>query len=153
MQHIQRTLIAGLLTLIVTFGATALVPAVAFADASTDAARQAACEGSGGTWSGGKCTTAGPSLDAIIANVVNIISILVGIAAVIMIMVGGFKYITSGGDTGNVNSAKQTILYAIIGLVIVAFAQFIVQFVIKTSSETPAPKPKAKAALSHTVEA
>jgi hypothetical protein len=47
-----------------------------------------------------------------------------------MIIFGGFKYITSGGESGNVTSAKNTIIYAVIGLVIVAFAQFIVQFVL-----------------------
>jgi hypothetical protein len=50
--------------------------------------------------------------------------------AVIMIIVGGLKYITSGGDSNNVSSAKSTIIYAIIGLVVVALAQFIVQFVL-----------------------
>jgi uncharacterized membrane protein YuzA (DUF378 family) len=61
---------------------------------------------------------------------VNIFSLIVGIVAVIMIIVGGLKYITSGGDSNNVSSAKSTIIYAIIGLVVVALAQFIVQFVL-----------------------
>jgi hypothetical protein len=66
----------------------------------------------------------------IIALVINIFSVVVGVAAVIMIIVGGLKYIISGGDSGNVTSAKNTILYAIIGLVVVALAQFIVKFVL-----------------------
>lgn len=70
------------------------------------------------------------SLNTLITNVVNIFSVIVGIIAVIMIIVGGFKYITSGGDSGNVTGAKNTILYAIVGLVIVALAQFIVRFVL-----------------------
>lgn len=69
-------------------------------------------------------------LNQLITNIVNIFSIIVGIVAVIMIIIGGFKYITSGGDSGNVTSAKNTILYAVIGLVIVALAQFIVRFVL-----------------------
>ncbi|MGI9027282.1 MAG: pilin [Candidatus Saccharimonadales bacterium] len=68
-------------------------------------------------------------LNQFISQVVNVISLIVGIAAVIMIIIGGFKYITSGGDSGAVTGAKNTILYAIIGLVIVALAQFIVRFV------------------------
>ena len=47
-----------------------------------------------------------------------------------MIMVGGFKYITSGGDSGNITGAKNTILYAVVGLVVVALAQIIVRFVL-----------------------
>jgi cytochrome bd-type quinol oxidase subunit 2 len=66
----------------------------------------------------------------IIKAVVNIFSALVGIVSVIMIIVGGFKYITSGGDSSNVQSAKNTIIYAVIGLVVVAMAQFVVQFVL-----------------------
>jgi len=66
----------------------------------------------------------------IVTLVVNIFSVIVGIVAVIMIIYGGFKYITSGGDSGNITSAKNTIIYAIIGLVVVALAQFLVQFVL-----------------------
>jgi hypothetical protein len=60
----------------------------------------------------------------------NLFSAVVGIIAVVMIIIGGVKYITSGGDAGNVTSAKNTILYAVIGLVVVALAQIIVRFVL-----------------------
>ncbi len=60
----------------------------------------------------------------------NLFSAIVGIIAVIMIIVGGIRYITSGGDSGNVTAAKNTILYAVIGLVVVALAQIIVKFVL-----------------------
>ncbi|MDQ3064759.1 MAG: pilin [bacterium] len=69
-------------------------------------------------------------IQSIVSDIVNILSWVVGVVAVIMIIIGGFKYITSGGNDSNVASAKNTILYAIIGLVIVALAQFIVRFVI-----------------------
>jgi cytochrome bd-type quinol oxidase subunit 2 len=69
-------------------------------------------------------------INNIITNIVNIFSIIVGIVSVIMIIYGGFRYVTSGGDSGNVSSAKNTIIYAVIGLVVVALAQFIVQFVL-----------------------
>ena len=65
-----------------------------------------------------------------IGTAIDIFSIFVGVAAVIMIIIGGFKYIISSGDSNSVNSAKNTILYAVIGLVIVAMAQIIVRFVI-----------------------
>ena len=69
-------------------------------------------------------------LTRFIRNVINILSAIVGVVAVIMIIVGGFRYITSGGNDASVTGAKNTILYAIIGLVIVALAQIIVHFVI-----------------------
>jgi uncharacterized membrane protein len=69
---------------------------------------------------------------------INIFSIIVGIAAVIMIIVGGLRYIISGGDSGNVTSAKNTILYAIIGLVVVALAQFVVKFILSKANSAAA---------------
>lgn len=74
------------------------------------------------------------NLDSFIAKLVNVFSVIVGVVAVVMIIFGGFRYITSGGDSGNISNAKNTIIYAIIGLVIVALAQFIVQFVLNRAS-------------------
>jgi uncharacterized membrane protein len=71
---------------------------------------------------------------SIIETVINVFSIVVGVVSVIMIIIGGLKYITSGGDSGNVSGAKNTILYAIIGLVVVALAQIIVRFVLDTAT-------------------
>lgn len=75
------------------------------------------------------------TVNDIIADVINIFSLVVGVVSVIMIIIGGLKYITSGGDSGNVSGAKNTILYAIIGLVIVALAQVIVRFVLTRVSD------------------
>ncbi len=78
------------------------------------------------------CPTEDPGTNAndLIADVINIFSLVVGVIAVIMIIVGGFRYITSAGNDSKVSGAKNTIMYAIIGLVIVALAQFIVRFVL-----------------------
>lgn len=75
------------------------------------------------------------AINNIISTVVNLLSIVVGAVSVIMIIIGGLRYITSGGDAGNVQSAKNTILYAIVGLIIVVFAQVIVRFVVNRSTE------------------
>ncbi|MDQ5914082.1 MAG: hypothetical protein QG623_701 [Patescibacteria group bacterium] len=64
-----------------------------------------------------------------INSVINLFSLIVGAASVIMIIYGGFKYITSGGSDDNTKSAKNTILYALVGLIIVLLAQTIVKFV------------------------
>jgi len=80
----------------------------------------------------GQCSIAGSDantkINDIVHTVVNLLSAIVGIVAVIMIIIGGFRYITSGGNDTSVTAAKNTILYAIIGLVVVALAQIIVRF-------------------------
>ena len=80
----------------------------------------------------GASTTNG-GLTNLAKKVVNIFSIVVGVVAVIMIIYGGFRYITSGGDTGNVGNAKNTLIFAVVGLIIVALAQFIVHYVLNTA--------------------
>ena len=72
----------------------------------------------------------------IIRLVINVFSLIVGVVSVIMIIIGGLKYITSGGEGSNIQGAKNTILYAIIGLVVVALAQVIVQFVLEKTVST-----------------
>lgn len=78
----------------------------------------------------GSCsnTNATDQINNIVRTVINILSAVVGIVAVVMIIVGGLRYITSGGNDTSVTSAKNTILYAIIGLIIVALAQVLVRF-------------------------
>lgn len=69
-------------------------------------------------------------INNLIRTIINILSAVVGVVAVIMIIVGGLRYITSGGSDTSVTGAKNTILYAVIGLVVVALAQIIVRFVL-----------------------
>jgi cytochrome bd-type quinol oxidase subunit 2 len=73
-------------------------------------------------------------VNGLIKLIINIFSLVVGVVAVIMIIIGGLKYITSSGDSNNITSAKNTILYAIIGLIVVALAQFIVKFVLSKAT-------------------
>ena len=63
-------------------------------------------------------------------QITNTILYIVGIIAVIMLIIGGIKYVISGGDAKKVTDAKNTVLYAIIGLVIAFLAFAIVNFVI-----------------------
>lgn len=95
--------------------------------------KEAVCKGVALT--GGDCNAdAEGQVNKIIETVINILSVLVGVASVIMIIIGGFKYVTSNGDSNSIGSAKNTILYAVIGLVIVAMAQTIVQFTIRRAT-------------------
>lgn len=107
-----------------------LVPSAVHAQ---NAAADAICEGVGASAAAGGSgceATGGSTVQAILKVALNLISIVIGIVAVIMIMIGGFKYVTSGGEGAKTASAKDTILYAVIGLVVVAFAQIIVKFVL-----------------------
>lgn len=82
-------------------------------------------------------TNAGQKINTTIQNIINLLSVAVGIAAVIMLIVGGFRYVTSAGNAETTKAAKNTILYALIGLVIVALAQFIVNFVLNKTTQPP----------------
>jgi hypothetical protein len=95
------------------------------ADAKSDV-----CAGIGAASGQSGCTASGPSVNRILTFTINILSVVAGIAAVIMIIIAGLKYITSNGEAGNINSAKTSLIYAIVGLVIVAISQFLVQYVI-----------------------
>lgn len=114
---------------------TVAAPAPAYASAfdSTNATKQA-CSGINGTEASGSCSAPGKSLTLLIRTLLNLLSAVIGITAVIMIMISGFKFITASGDASKVAGARSTMIYAIVGLVIVAFAQFITQFILKRVS-------------------
>lgn len=115
------------------FALPAVMPAVATAQI-----REGLCSGAELETSGtARCGAADVgSFQATLERIVNILSIIIGVVAVIMIIFGGFRYITSGGDSTRVGNAKNTLIYAIIGLIIVALAQVIVRFVLNTTNDT-----------------
>jgi len=69
-------------------------------------------------------------VDNYLKNGINIAMFLLGIISVVMIIIGGFTYMTSGGDSANVTKAKNTIMFSVIGLVVAALAFVIVNFVL-----------------------
>lgn len=81
-------------------------------------------------------TGAETTVNKLIKLIINIFSIVVGIIAVIMIIIGGVKYILSGGASEQVSGAKNTILFAIVGLIVVALAQILVRYVLSRVSST-----------------
>ena len=94
---------------------------------------QGACQGGGGQSAacqggGADDPIAGPN--GAIISVTSILALVAGIVSVIFLVWGGFKYITSNGDSSGVSSAKSTIIAALIGLIIAALARPIVNFVI-----------------------
>lgn len=70
------------------------------------------------------------ALNGPIQDVINILLYVAGIAAVIVIVVGGIRYITSDGDANQANQAKKAIIYAIVGLVAAVFSYAIANFIL-----------------------
>ena len=125
MKKIQ-TIILSLLTVL------ALSPVTVHAQSLFDGSKNAVCSGAvlkeGATCdevSGGKKDPA-----ELVTLALNIFTTIIGIIAVVMILIGGVKYVTSQGEAAQTNSAKNTILYALIGIVIALLAQVIVRFVL-----------------------
>jgi len=112
----------------------ALVSADCSNPANTQEAIQCGASNSAGVPVG---TDAGSSLDNTITNGINLLSIVVGIIAVVMIVLAGFRYITSGGKQESISGAKSALTYAIIGLIIVALAQVIARFALHTATSPP----------------
>jgi hypothetical protein len=71
----------------------------------------------------------------VFTTISNVLLFLVGAISVIMIIIGGLRYVISGGNSSNVTAAKNTILYAIVGLIVAILAFAIINFVV--SSFTP----------------
>jgi hypothetical protein len=126
--------------MLLTFLAPSLVPISVYAAGgctsgiANNVSSGATSAAGGGTIDCSSTNVDSNSIGTLAANVVKIFSIIVGAVSVIMIIYGGFRYITSGGDSGRVGNAKNTLIYAIIGLLIVALAQLIVHFVLNQSN-------------------
>ncbi len=132
-RNITIIIAAAILAMVGSIGMAASVSA----DDAVDAQNQTRCGSdiSLSTTAGTDCTVTGSSnIESLIKTIINVFSAIVGSISVIMIIIGGFRYITSGGSSEGVGGAKNTILYAIVGLIIVAFAQIIVQFVLQRTT-------------------
>jgi len=106
---------------------------------TTTAQANLACDGLSPITDGGDCVTnaSEPDISTTIKSILNILSIVAGVIAVVMVMVAGLRFITSQGDSGKISSARSAVIYAIVGLVIVALSQIIVQFVIEKTTPPP----------------
>lgn len=67
----------------------------------------------------------------------NFFSAIVGATSVVMVIAGGFRYIISGGNPDAVRSARNSILYAVVGLVIVVMVQVVVRFILDKQAHRP----------------
>jgi len=149
-QKIKSILIS--MTAVITFALTAAIPATVMAVDCTSGSsvnpsdtNTCLCQGSNidfsstGTAGGQDCSSGATGVGKLIRSIINVLSIIIGAIAVIMIIIGGFRYITSGGSAEGTKAARQTIVYAIVGLVIVALAQIIVHFVLNNTTNAVSP--------------
>jgi hypothetical protein len=70
--------------------------------------------------------------DGVFKIITNVLLFIIGAISVIMLIIGGIRYVVSGGDSAAVTSAKNTILYAIVGIVVAILAYALVNFVISS---------------------
>ncbi|MDQ5943306.1 MAG: hypothetical protein QG675_74 [Patescibacteria group bacterium] len=107
--------------------------ALGYATLYSTRAYSVACDITGGAQSGANCaqgTNVPTSLNVEVQNITNLLLTAIGVISVIMIIIGGIRYAVSGGDDAGVKSAKDTILYAVIGVVVALLAYAIVNFVL-----------------------
>lgn len=100
------------------------------ADNSANAAKNQACSGINSAVGTGSCggKEDAKTINTVVRGILDILSWVAGIAAVIMVVIAGLKYITSSGDSSAIASAKTSLIYALVGIVVVALAQAIVLF-------------------------
>jgi hypothetical protein len=89
-----------------------------------------ACEGAQDGSAGTSCTdeSSADTVSKIIRVAIGIFQAIIGVISLFVIILSGLNYVTAGGDAGKVKTARERIIYAVIGLIIVGVAQIIVQF-------------------------
>lgn len=101
--------------------ATFMLPGVAHADCAPSVQGGVDCA---------KGNLSSNSLTSSVSNIIYIMIFSAGIIAVILIIIGGIRYIISQGDEKAIEGAKNTILYAVVGLIVATLAFAIVTFVL-----------------------
>jgi hypothetical protein len=125
---IRRLLSALALSLLVC-GTVAVTPALASGiftgvDCSGAASKSAVCKDKGST----ENPVTGDN--GLLSKITNIVAAVAGAAAVILILVSGIRFITAGGDANQASSARRTLIYALVGLVVIVLARAIIALVI-----------------------
>lgn len=107
-----------------------IVPTVALAVAPTTSAADFTLRSGVDNAQGTGVDNVATNPQDLVKNIVNIFLYAVGVLSVIMLIWGGIRYTTSAGDSNKVTSAKNTVLYAVVGLVVAILAWAIVNMVI-----------------------
>lgn len=132
-KSLQALLLVPVLALGVTTGAALISPLSANA-----ASANCTSDASGGLSGGAGCAQGADQQsdlfgsNGIFKTITNVLLFVIGAISVIMLIIGGIRYVVSGGDSGAVTSAKNTILYAVVGIVVAILAYALVNFVISS---------------------
>jgi hypothetical protein len=128
MRNKMKSIVITLLTPLIVL----IMPLALVVDVSAQA--NLACEGLSA--SGGSCDPQDnePGVENVVETGLNILTFVAGFIAVIMVIIAGVRFITSQGDSGKVAGARSAVIYALIGIVIVALAQSIVFFILRQTS-------------------
>lgn len=136
-QIIRNILVAVLAVPALAFAAAAIpsAPALAQTDCPTTAGGQNLNLTSGANCAKGQ----GQQTDlfgqsGVFKRITDVMLFLIGAISVIMLIIGGVRYVLSGGESAKVSEAKNTILYAVIGVVVAILAYAVVNFVVTSFS-------------------
>ena len=131
----KKKILSLVLVLSMAFFAGALVHTSTYADAfdaichdssvSDDVKAKAGCNG-------GDLAATEDSGSRVAQNIINTVIGISSTVALVFIIIGGVKYMTANGDSGKITKAKDTILYAVIGLIVCALSYGIVNWIIST---------------------
>ena len=136
---IKKSLQSLLIVPVLALGLSVAVPSL-----QPTALAQETCtiDGSGGLGAGADCARGADQQTnlfgdgGIFRTITNVLLFIIGAISVIMLIIGGIRYVVSGGDSGAVTAAKNTILYAVIGIIVALLAYALVNFVIGSFSAT-----------------
>jgi len=123
MRHFPRNVTSVIFAVAFVLVASVLLSDTSFAATIVDGANAARGDGQPGELFGDT---------GIITTIVNILLFIVGSLSVIMLIFGGLRYVVSAGNATAVTAAKNTILYAIVGLIIAFLAYAAVNFILST---------------------
>jgi hypothetical protein len=126
MQKIRTLLLSALAVTGLLVAPVAVTAGTAAAVCNKDSTPKQCIEDGSNIKTGGGSATLSEQIKA----VVNVLLFILGAIAVIMIVVGGVRYTISNGESGAITGAKNTILYAVIGLIVAMLAYAIVNFVV-----------------------
>lgn len=117
--------------LLVTLGAVPLLATTPVGAIASPLTKACQTNGAGGTALCQDAKQTGPNkLNGILKTVIDILLLIVGLVAVLFIVIGGMRYVFSAGDAAAAKSAKNTIIYALIGLLLAILSYGIINFVL-----------------------
>jgi hypothetical protein len=133
MSKIKKALVSVTAAVMLALGLVAFVPAGDVSARILDADGTEVGTGAAGGAAQGREDTMATQLfgdGGVVTNIISVVIFIVGLVCVVMLVWGGIQYILSTGDSGKVTNAKNTILYAVVGLIVCIVAFAVVQFVL-----------------------